>query len=70
VRLADALGTSPEELLGIRRGRRKKEAESPESLRLWRKLRQVEKLSPTERRDVIRYIEALVERRELKRERE
>ena len=68
LRLAEALGTSPEELLGIRATRRTKNAESPESLRLWRKLRQVEALSPTERRDVLRYIEALVERSQLKRE--
>jgi transcriptional regulator with XRE-family HTH domain len=68
VRLADALGITPEELLGIRQPRRKKTAESPENLRLWRKLRQVESLTPSERRDVLRYIEALVERSQLKKE--
>lgn len=69
LKLAEVLSVSPEELLGLRSaGARRREVESPESLRLWRKLRQVEQLSSTERRDVLRFIEALVERNSLRRQ--
>ena len=68
LRLAEVLGTTPEEVLGLQRARRKTEPDSPENIRLWRKLRQVEKLSPAERRQVLQLIEALVERNELKRQ--
>ena len=68
LRLAEVLGTTPEEVLGLQRPRRKAELDSPENIRLWRKLRQVEKLSPAERRQVLQLIEALVERSELKRQ--
>jgi len=68
LKLAEVLGATPEEILGLSRPRRRVEPESPENIRLWRKLKQVEKLSPTERRQVLQLIEALVERNELKRQ--
>jgi transcriptional regulator with XRE-family HTH domain len=68
LKLAEVLGASPEEILGLETGRKKTEPESPENIRLWRKLRQVEKLSPLERRQVVQFIEALVERNQLRRE--
>jgi transcriptional regulator with XRE-family HTH domain len=69
LKLAETLGATPEELLGIETSRRRLAApQSPENLRLWRKLKQVEKLSPPERRDVVRFIEALVERNALKKQ--
>lgn len=68
VRIAETLGLPPDEVLGMRTPGRRSEPESPESLRLWRKLRQVETLPPAERRQVIQFIEALVERRQLKRQ--
>jgi len=70
LKLADVLDTTPEAILGVEKSAksRKPAAESPENLRLWRKLRQVEKLSPAERRQVTQLIDALVERNALKRE--
>lgn len=68
LKLAEVLGATPEEILGIEKSRRRSEPQTPENLRLWRKLKQVEKLSPQERRDVVRFIEALVERSALKRQ--
>lgn len=68
VKIAETLGLPPDEVLGMRAPGRRAEPESPESLRLWRKLRQVETLPPAERRQVIQFIEALVERRQLKRQ--
>lgn len=68
LKLAETLGATPEELLGLKRTRQRAEPESPENLRLWRKLRQVERLSPIERRQVLQLIEALVERSELRRQ--
>lgn len=69
LKISEALGTSAEELLGIEKGRRRAAPESPDNLRLWRKLRQVEKLSAAERKQVLQLIDALVERSALKRER-
>ena len=68
LKLAEVLGVTPEEILGIRSGRRAATPDSPENIRLWRKLKQVENLSPAERRDVVRFIEALVERNDLKKQ--
>jgi transcriptional regulator with XRE-family HTH domain len=68
LKLAEVLSATPEEILGLEKGRRRTEPETPENLRLWRRLKQVEKLSPTERRQVLQLIEALVERSELRRE--
>lgn len=68
--LAEVLETSPEAMLGVEKNAksRKPVPDSPENLRLWRKLRLVEKLSPPERRQVTQLIDALVERNTLKRE--
>lgn len=68
LKLAEVLGATPEEILGIEKSRRRAEPQTPENLRLWRKLKQVEKLPPQERRDVVRLIEALVERHILKKQ--
>ena len=68
LKLCEVLDATPEQILGLEQSRSPKVPDSPENLRLWRKLKQVEKLSPQERRDVVRFIEALVERSVLKRE--
>lgn len=68
VKLAETLDIAAENLLGLKQPRRRTEQESPENLRLWRKLRQVEKLPPSERRQVLQFIEALVERQALRRD--
>lgn len=68
LKLSETLGVSPEEILAGQAPRRRGVPETPENLRLWRKLKQVERLSPTERRQVIQLIDALVERSELKRQ--
>lgn len=67
LKLAEVLGVEPDELLGIKSGRRRKEPESPENIRLWRRLRMVEQLPPGERRHLLQIIEAMVERHTLKR---
>lgn len=69
LKLAKVLGVTSEELLGIRTNSRKAAPESPENIRLWRRLRQVEKLSPAERRQVLQLIDALVERNSLRKQR-
>lgn len=68
LKLSETLGASPEEILAGQAPRRRSVAETPENLRLWRKLKQVERLSPMERRQVIQLIDALVERNELRRQ--
>lgn len=69
LKLAKVLGVSNEELLGIRTNSRKVSPEAPENIRLWRRLKQVEKLSPAERRQVLQLIDALVERNSLRKQR-
>ncbi len=66
--LAETLEASPEEILGATAPGRRTAPTSPENLRLWRKLKQVEKLSPAERRQIVQFIDALVERSLLKRQ--
>jgi transcriptional regulator with XRE-family HTH domain len=66
--LANVLGVTPEQILGIKPTARKAAPETPESIRLWRRLKQIEQLSPAERRQILQLIEALVERRTLRRE--
>lgn len=68
LKLAKVLGVSNEELLGIRDSRRA-QRDSPENIRLWRRLKQVEKLSPAERRQVLQLIDALIERNALRKQR-
>lgn len=61
LRLARALKVSPDELLGLKAEARAESSTSPQNLRLWRKLRRVEKLPPAQRRTVVQLIDALVE---------
>ncbi len=66
LKMAELLGLEPDELLGLKNGRRRKQVETPENIRLWRKLRLVEQLPPSERRHLLQIIEAVVERHALK----
>lgn len=62
IRLADALGVSSDELLGMCNGKHrtvKKEQEAPEDNRLWKKFRQVAQLPEKDQRAVIRLIKYL-----------
>lgn len=68
LKLAEILSAHARGILELEKGRRRTEPETPENIRLWRKLKQVERLSPTERRQVVQLIEALVERNALRRE--
>lgn len=68
LKFAQALGVSPNDILGRPRGAGSLDSALPDNLRLWRKLKQVETLPPPERRQIIQLIDALVERNSLKRE--
>ena len=62
IRLADALGVSADELLGVRNGKHqtvKKEQQDPQDRRLWKKFRQVASLPEKDQRAVIRLINSL-----------
>lgn len=61
LKLAHALKVSPDELMGLKAEARTADSSSPQNLRLWRKLRRVEKLPPAQRRTVVQLIDALVE---------
>lgn len=61
LKLARALKTRPDELIGLEAEQRTDASSSPQNLRLWRKLRRVEKLPPAQRRTVVQLIDALVE---------
>lgn len=61
LRLARALKVTPEELAGLKAEPRATDLPSPQNLKLWRKLRRVEKLPPAQRRTVVQLIDALVE---------
>lgn len=65
VKLANALNVSADGLLGLKNASRSSQAQ-PENVRLLRKLRQVEKLPSKDRRSVLQFIDALVERQALK----
>jgi transcriptional regulator with XRE-family HTH domain len=70
LKIAAALKTKPEELMGLKAEQPAAHAAgSPQNLRLWRKLRRVEKLSPAERRQVLQLIDALLERNALRKQR-
>lgn len=60
--LAQALGVSVDELLGIRAVPDKP---APRNTRLWRKLREVEKLAPGDRKAVLRFVDALLVRQKV-----
>jgi transcriptional regulator with XRE-family HTH domain len=65
-RLAQALGVSVDDLLNGN-GRRESPPQ-PMSLRMQRKLRQLERLGMKERRQVMRLLDAFIKRRALKRQ--
>lgn len=62
--LTKALGVSADELLGLRASRRRPVAAEG---RLGRRLRAVESLPPAEKRQVLAFIDALLEREKLRR---
>lgn len=65
-RLAQALGVSADELLN---GRNRRETPTaPASVRLQRKLQQLEKLSAKERRQAMQMLDMFIERGQLKRQ--
>jgi len=60
--LADALGVSADQLLGVRSGKTpaaKQEQEDPQLRRLWKKFQQVARLPDKDQRAVIRLINSL-----------
>jgi len=61
-RLADALKVTVDEIVGYERLR---EAHAPHNPRLWRKLREVEKLSEPDRKAVLRFVDALLAKQRL-----
>ena len=65
--MARALGLSTDEILGLAPMRRTKKAGNT---RLERRLQQLEKLPPTEKRQVLQLIDAFIEREELKKKAE
>jgi len=56
-KIADVLRVSADELLGIKR---LKDKDGVSHLRLWRRLRQVEKLRPNDRRALLKMLDALL----------
>lgn len=64
--MAQALGASVEELLGIRPIKRTKKTTDT---RLQRRLQQIEKMDPKERRQLLLVIDAFIEREQLRRTR-
>ena len=61
-RIGEVLGVTTDALLGVRSVRI---ADPPVDLRLWRRLRIVEGLSPADRKAVLDFIEGIVARRKL-----
>jgi transcriptional regulator with XRE-family HTH domain len=62
IRLADALGVSADELLGLKNGKAAKgrsEQDDPSVRRLWKKFQQVTRLPEKDQRAVIRLINSL-----------
>jgi transcriptional regulator with XRE-family HTH domain len=59
-RLAQALGVSTDELLGVKRTRAAGLSDDPEARRLWKKFQQVMALPEKDRRAVIRLVNSLV----------
>lgn len=60
--MAEALGVSVEELLGLKPVADKP---APRNTRLWRKLREIEKLPASDRRAVIKLVDGLLARQKL-----
>jgi transcriptional regulator with XRE-family HTH domain len=65
-RLADALSVTVDELVGYER---LKEAQAPRNARLWRKLRDIEKLGEADRKAVLRFVDALLAKQRLEHQR-
>jgi transcriptional regulator with XRE-family HTH domain len=63
-KMAEALGVSVDALLGVETAKRRAK---PTDTRMQRRLQQIEKLPPEERRQVLQVIDAFIERGELKR---
>ena len=61
-RMAEALGVSVEEVLGLKPVADKP---APRNTRLWRKLREIEKLPASDRRAVIKLVDGLLARQKL-----
>ena len=61
--IARALGVSIETLLGVETSKRRAKASDT---RLQRRLQQIEKLSPQERRQILQMLDALIERGQLR----
>lgn len=62
--MARGLGVSVETLLGVEVAKRRAK---PADTRLQRRLQQIEKLDPTEKRQVLQFIDAFIERGQLRR---
>jgi len=65
--LAKALGVSIEALLGTEPMRKTARAAKPATSRLQRKLAQIEKLEPSEKRQILQVLDTLLESAQLKR---
>jgi transcriptional regulator with XRE-family HTH domain len=61
-KLAEALGLTVDELLGVRPV---KDTPAPRNTRLWRKLRDIEKLPPGDRKAVLKVLDGLLARQKL-----
>jgi transcriptional regulator with XRE-family HTH domain len=64
--LAYALKVTVDELVGYER---LKEAQAPRNARLWRKLRELEKLGDADRKAVLRFVDALLAKQRLEHQR-
>jgi transcriptional regulator with XRE-family HTH domain len=64
-RLAEALGLTVDELMGVRPI--KEHAGASRNTRLWRKLRDIEKLPPGDRKAVLKFVDALLVRQRVAR---
>lgn len=62
-RLAEALGVTVDELMGVRPV--KEQASAPRNTRLWRELRDVEKLPPGDCKAVLKFVDALLVRQKV-----
>jgi transcriptional regulator with XRE-family HTH domain len=60
VRFAEALEVNPDALLGTQKKKRPA-AESPENVRVWKRFRRIQELPESDRKTVLRMIDAFVE---------
>lgn len=68
LKLARALLVNADEILGLKRERKRADSTPPQDLRLWRKLKRVERLPAAQRKTVVQLIDALVEGESLKKQ--